>query len=209
MSALISTNLIVGLSPSLRGAFIEHLKSFLPQLATVQLTQAPINAQGMCLCCQLHNETSERLRDLFMQALQRKIPAFSTVLVDCQERVDPSSVAYTLGEDFFLKERYQYRGTILVLDRGLIEQVLVAYEEVVMYFSSTSLIVVSEGLFKDKTEQQAFMAQLEEIYTHVRIFEPDTPSAQVVNMSALTAENWLSYQIALPNRKRPKHRLFL
>ncbi len=210
MTALIPVSLVVGLSPSLRGALIERLQSFLAKTVVLPISHIPVSVQGMCLCCQMHNETSDKLRHLFMQALQRKLAVFTRVWIDCQEGIDPSSVSYTLQQDFFLKERFQEAGTILILDRLLLEKVLTAYEDVILYFSHTSLIVLAPALFKDERESQAFMQRLEAIYEHIRIFQPTFAQVPVMKFEELSPEYWESYQHSLHLIARPtRHRLFL
>lgn len=210
MTTLIPVHLVVGLSPSLRGALIERLQSFLAKTVALPIVHRSVAVQGMCLCCQMHNETSDKLRHLFMQVLQRKRAAFERVWLECKEGVDPSSVSYTLQQDFFLRERFREAGTILVLDRLLLEQVLTAYQDAMMYFSHTSLIVLAPALFKDEQESGAFMQRLEAIYAHIRIFHPTFQQASLIQFEALTPEYWESYQQSLPVLARPtRHRLFL
>lgn len=72
--------------------------------------------EGGCVCCSLRGELSETLRDLFMQALQRRIPAFSRVLLETTGMADPAAVLFTLRHDPFLVERYAYAGTVMTLD---------------------------------------------------------------------------------------------
>ncbi|VFR39413.1 Putative metal chaperone, involved in Zn homeostasis, GTPase of COG0523 family [plant metagenome] len=72
--------------------------------------------EGGCVCCSLRGELSQTLRDLFMQALQRRIPAFSRVLLETTGMADPAAVLFTLRHDPFLVERYAYAGTVMTLD---------------------------------------------------------------------------------------------
>lgn len=210
MTTLIPVSLVLGLSPSLRGALIERLRSFLVKTVVLPISHPPASAKAMCLCCQMHNETSDKLRHLFMQALQRKVPVFTQVWIDCQEGIDPSSVSYTVQQDFFLKERFREAGTILLLDRLLLAKVLTAYEDVMMYFSNTSLIVLASELFKDEQENQEFMQKLETIYAHIRIFQPTFPTIPIVALDELSQAYWETYQHSLSVIARPtRHRLFL
>lgn len=207
MSTLIPVSLVVGLSTSERGALVKHLQSFLTKTTSISISQVPVQSQGMCLCCQMHNETSEVLRALFMQALQRKVPAFTQVLLVCKEGIDPSSVAYTLQQDFFLKERFRYAGTVLALSRELIDGVLSAYERYVMYFSSTSLIVFEEGIFHDAQEEQRFQEKIEEIYEHIRIFQADMSVPPMLSLRELTPELWVGVLEKKSSIKK-RHSLF-
>ncbi len=72
--------------------------------------------EGGCLCCQLHADLSQTLRELFMQAMQKKIPAFRHVIIETSGLADPSSIVFTLKHDFFLKERFYNAGVLCVVD---------------------------------------------------------------------------------------------
>ena len=78
--------------------------------------------EGGCLCCQLHADLSQTLRELFMQAMQKKIPAFSHVIIETSGLADPSSIVFTLKHDFFLKERFYNAGVLCVVDSCHAEQ---------------------------------------------------------------------------------------
>jgi G3E family GTPase len=69
-----------------------------------------------CPCCAVQGEMVDALRDLFLQALHRKIPPLSHVLIEMAGTADPASAMYTLKYDRFLGERYAYRGCAAVLD---------------------------------------------------------------------------------------------
>lgn len=68
--------------------------------------------EGACPCCSLSGELSGALRDLFMAALQRRIPVPRHVLVETSGGGDPAAVLYSLHHDPFLRERYFYRGCV-------------------------------------------------------------------------------------------------
>lgn len=78
--------------------------------------------EGGCLCCQLHADLSQTLRELFMQAMQKKIPAFSHIIIETSGLADPSSIVFTLKHDFFLKERFYNAGVLCVVDSCHAEQ---------------------------------------------------------------------------------------
>ncbi|NLY65917.1 MAG: GTP-binding protein [Alcaligenaceae bacterium] len=72
--------------------------------------------EGGCLCCQLNGDLSQTLRELFMLAMQKKIPAFRQVIIETSGLADPSAIAFTLNNDFFLKERFYHAGVLCVVD---------------------------------------------------------------------------------------------
>jgi hypothetical protein len=61
-----------------------------------------------CLCCKAQGPVLALLRDLFLQALHRKVPPFSTVIVHTTEPLDAVSLGRALSLDPFLADRYEY-----------------------------------------------------------------------------------------------------
>lgn len=82
----------------------------------VQVTGNTALVPSACPCCAVQGELVDALRHLFLQALHRKIPPFSRILVETAGAADPAAVMYTLKYDRFLAERYAYQGCIAVLD---------------------------------------------------------------------------------------------
>ncbi|MEI2417311.1 GTP-binding protein [Orrella sp. JC864] len=72
--------------------------------------------EGGCLCCSLRGGFSQALRELFMQALQRRIPRFARVLVETTGLADPAPILFTLRHDEFLAARYRYGGALVTVD---------------------------------------------------------------------------------------------
>jgi G3E family GTPase len=69
-----------------------------------------------CLCCALQGELVETLRRLFMDALHKKMPSFSRVIIETTGIADPAPIIYTLQYERFLSERYRYAGCLSVID---------------------------------------------------------------------------------------------
>ena len=72
--------------------------------------------EGGCLCCVVSGSVVDTLRDLFMQALSRRIKPFRRVLIETSGLADPAPILFTLKHDRFLSERYVYRGAIVLVD---------------------------------------------------------------------------------------------
>lgn len=72
--------------------------------------------EGGCLCCVVSGSVVDTLRDLFMQALSRRIKPFRRVLIETSGLADPAPILFTLKHDRFLSERYAYRGAIVLVD---------------------------------------------------------------------------------------------
>lgn len=208
-------------SAQCQSKLLQELSKLLLTSQVVHLRRAGLPSAGACLCCQLHNETSEVLRELFMQALQKKIVPFSAVLVDCAPTVDVSSVRYTVGQDFFLKARYQWQGAFLAIDRNFVQQLLqhvgIAYpnkdgyqQEIrrfyetlsqgsfsidmsqlltfLPYFAISDVGVYTQDAFEDKQELHIFELVLQQIYTHLQIFQPDIPLLRLLCLQDLNAD---------------------
>lgn len=69
-----------------------------------------------CICCTVRGELVNALRDLFLAALHKKIPAFARILIETTGIADPAPVIYTLKYERFLSDRYVYDGCISVID---------------------------------------------------------------------------------------------
>lgn len=69
-----------------------------------------------CICCSVRGALVDTLRDLFLDALHKKIPPFSRVIIETTGIADPAPVMYTLSYERFLSDRYVYDGCISVID---------------------------------------------------------------------------------------------
>jgi len=81
-----------------------------------QARDGVVLVEGGCLCCVVSGAVVDTLRDLFMQALSRRIKPFRRVLIETSGLADPAPVLFTLKHDRFLSERYEYRGAIVLVD---------------------------------------------------------------------------------------------
>lgn len=124
---------VTGLSGSGKTTFLNRLLQ-LPELArTVVLTtsgenQVPLTHQRViflpatdfvsdsgCLCCGMRSALGDTLRDLFLQALSKRIPPIDRIVIETPA-LDPAQLRFTLRHAPFLGQRYVYRASILVLD---------------------------------------------------------------------------------------------
>ncbi|QIM50004.1 hypothetical protein G9Q38_12890 [Pusillimonas sp. DMV24BSW_D] len=62
----------------------------------------------VCFCCKAQGPVLALLRDVFLQALHRKIAPFTDVVVHTTEPLDAISLARALVLDPFLADRYEY-----------------------------------------------------------------------------------------------------
>ncbi len=67
--------------------------------------------EHVCFCCKAQGPVLSMLRDLFLQALHRKIAPFRTVVVHTTEPLDEISMRRALQLDPFLGDRFEYGAT--------------------------------------------------------------------------------------------------
>jgi G3E family GTPase len=130
-----------------------------------------------CVCCSVRGELVGALRDLFMAALQRRIPAFSRVLIETTGLADPSPVMYTLLYEPFLSQRYVYDGCISVVDAVHGRQQLQAHPEAMQQAILADAIVISKADLAPPNEREAVLAVLDKVNaTAARYFMGSLPA---------------------------------
>ncbi|HEY9281082.1 MAG TPA: GTP-binding protein [Eoetvoesiella sp.] len=116
-----------------------------------------------CVCCSVHGELVGALRDLFMAALQKKIPAFSRVIIETTGLADPSPIMYTLKYERFLSERYAYEGCISVVDAVHGRAQLGQHPEAMQQAVLADAIVITKAELVSADEQAALEDMLSAI----------------------------------------------
>lgn len=133
-----------------------------------------------CICCTVRGELVSALRDLFMAALQKKMPAFSRVLIETTGLADPAPIIYTLRNEHFLNERYRYDGCIAVLDavhgRGQLDQ----HPEAMQQLALADTLVISKADLATVNE----LAGLEQVIAQVN---PDAPRHDMRSLPPLSS----------------------
>lgn len=72
------------------------------------------SVQSDCACCGVQGALVEALRNLFMQSIQRRIPAVAAVIVELGASDDPALIMSTIRFDRFLAERFHYLGCVML-----------------------------------------------------------------------------------------------
>lgn len=116
-----------------------------------------------CVCCSVRGELVGVLRDLFMAALQKRIPAFSRVLIETTGLADPSPVMYTLQYEQFLSQRYAYDGCISVVDAVHGRQQLQAHPEAMQQAILADAIVISKSDLASAQELESLISVLDSV----------------------------------------------
>ncbi|NYT76814.1 hypothetical protein H0A71_07405 [Alcaligenaceae bacterium] len=69
-----------------------------------------------CLCCAVRGDLVQTLQRLFMDALHRKIPKFSRIVIEASAGADPATFKYLVEYERFLADRYVYAGCLTLVD---------------------------------------------------------------------------------------------
>lgn len=69
-----------------------------------------------CLCCAVRGDLVQTLQRLFMDALHRKIPKFSHIVIEASANADPVTFKYLVAYERFLADRYVYAGCLTLVD---------------------------------------------------------------------------------------------
>jgi len=111
--------------------------------------------EGGCICCSASGGVADALRELFMLALRRQIPAFSHVLVETSGLASPAALMFTLRHDAFLAERFVYQGTIAVADAQLVGAQLRSQPEAAQQIALADVVALSKMDLCDESEIEA------------------------------------------------------
>src|SRR5690606_38034392 len=74
----------------------------------MQLDGRVVILEAGCICCAVQSDLVNALRQLFLDALHKKIPPFSALVIETTGIADPAPVMYTLQYERFLADRYTY-----------------------------------------------------------------------------------------------------
>ncbi|SEI94963.1 GTP-binding protein [Achromobacter sp. NFACC18-2] len=121
--------------------------------------------EGGCLCCVVSGSVVDTLRDLFMQALGRKIKPFRHVIIETSGLADPAPILFTLKHDRFLAERYAYRGAVVVVSASHGAAQLDAQPEAARQLALADIVVISKSDLVDA-------AQLHDVQAAVAAVNP-------------------------------------
>lgn len=113
-----------------------------------------------CLCCSVQGELVQTLRQLFLDALHRRIPMFDRVIIETTGIADPAPVMYTLRYEPFLSERYRYAGSIAVVDGLHGPQQLKDHPEASQQAAMADVLLISKNDLAPAAQVQALQQAL-------------------------------------------------
>ncbi|WP_312429546.1 GTP-binding protein [Achromobacter sp.] len=134
---------------------------------------------GGCLCCVVSGSVVDTLRDLFMQALARKIKPFRHVIIETSGLADPAPILFTLKHERFLAERYAYRGAIVVVSAVHGANQLDAQPEAARQLALADKVVISKSDLGDVAQLHDVEQAVAAVNPGARRFvqRPDAPLA--------------------------------
>lgn len=81
-----------------------------------QINESVFVHEAGCMCCAVRGDVVQALQGLFMEALHRKTPVFSQVVIETSGRADPATFKYLVQYERFLADRYRFAGCLAVVD---------------------------------------------------------------------------------------------
>src|SRR5690606_8227088 len=134
-----------------------------------------------CICCAVRGDLVNALRQLFLDALYKRIPPFSRVLMETTGIADPAPVMYTLQYERFLADRYAYAGCLTVVDaqHGL--------GQLGLHVEAVQQVVLADVLLISKTDLAAKeeIPVLHQTLRHLNASAPLLPTQSQPGLDAL------------------------
>ncbi|NYT59122.1 GTP-binding protein [Alcaligenaceae bacterium] len=110
----------------------------------LQLSDRIVLLESGCICCAVRGDLVNALRQLFLDALYKRIPPFSRLLIETTGIADPAPVMYTLQYERFLADRYAYAGCITVVDAEHGMEQLRLHAEAVQQVALADVLLISK-----------------------------------------------------------------
>jgi G3E family GTPase len=116
-----------------------------------------------CICCSVQGDLVRALKNLFMRALRREIPAIDRVLIETTGLADPAPVIHTLMEEPFIAERYRCDGVITAVDATHALDQLGARREAVRQVAMADRLLLTKCDLAGDEARAALAARLAEL----------------------------------------------
>jgi len=124
-----------------------------------------------CVCCSVRGDLVEALRELFLSALHKEIPAFSRILIETTGLADPAAVMHTLKYEGFLRDRYVYAGCITVADCVHGQAHLQDHAQALQQVVQADAVVLSKSDLVSPEARDALAAAILEVNAQARLFD--------------------------------------
>jgi G3E family GTPase len=113
-----------------------------------------------CVCCTGLPGLEEALEDLFWARLQKRMPAFGSVVIETTGLADPAPVLAALASVPLLKERYRVAGVIATVGAVAGSKVLAAHEEARSQVSLADVLVITKSDLVDRGDVSSLATEL-------------------------------------------------
>lgn len=147
-------------------------------LLVEKLDENLVLLEAGCLCCAVQGDLVRALKNLFMRALRREIPAPSQVLIETSGLADPAPVIATLRRDAFIAERFRMAGVITAVDVQFGLQQIEHHSEALRQVALADRLLITKADLGSPEQQAALRTRLTQI----------NPAAPIATVSSLDPE---------------------
>ncbi len=116
-----------------------------------------------CICCAVRGDLVNAMRQLFLDALYKKIPPFSALVIETTGIADPAPIMYTLQYERFLADRYAYAGCVTVVDGQHGLQQLLRHPEAAQQAVLADALVISKADLAAEADIAVLRRELERL----------------------------------------------
>jgi G3E family GTPase len=126
-------------------------------------SDTPSLIANACVCCTGLPGLEEALESLFWARLQRRMPAFPSVVIETTGLADPGPVIAALEQVPLLRERYRLAGVITTLSVTAADAVLAHHAEARSQIAHAQVLVITKTDLASLADAQALSARLRDL----------------------------------------------
>ena len=159
----------------------------LDQYALRGMVERAALVSNACICCSGLPGLEEALSDLFWSRLQRKIDAFSAVLIETTGLADPLPIVDIFTRDALLCERYWLAGVITTVSATSGLQVLASHSEAVSQVRTANLVIITKTDAAPAADVAALLVAVQRLNPAAGLAESARASLPAQTLLALLA----------------------
>lgn len=156
----------------------------------LQLDDHIVLLESGCICCAVRGDLVNALRQLFLDALHRKIPPFSALLIETTGIADPAPVMYTLQYERFLADRYTYAGCITVVDGEHGVEQLRRHPEALRQVALADVLAISKSGMALQEKMPVLRQELQQLNPAAPVFLTQELPGLNALLSMTAAQSW-------------------
>ena len=126
-------------------------------------SDTPSLISNACVCCTGLPGLEEALESLFWARLQRRMPAFPSVVIETTGLADPGPVIAAFEQVALLRERYRLAGVITTLSVTAAETVLAHHAEARSQIAHAQVLVITKTDLAPTADADALSARLKDL----------------------------------------------